>query len=76
LHKALQCRQWEVLWSAGGLRDQPLTATKQMEVALFAYDAFKSRLVAMRNGKAAEWAKQNPELNRFCGEIDEMRESE
>jgi hypothetical protein len=47
--------------------------TKWMEEALYTYDAFKSRADAAKAKKIMDWAEANPQMARFCKEIDEMR---
>jgi len=67
LMKAWQCRNWRTLPKSGGLDEQPLFVMSQMEMALYVYDAFRSRA---NRTDAPEWAEKHPDLAEFCLEVD------
>jgi hypothetical protein len=45
----------------------------QMDTALYTYDAFRSRAAAAKAKQIMDWAEANPQMARFCKEVDEMR---
>jgi hypothetical protein len=58
---------------SGGLNAQSLTKFVRAETAHYVYTAFKSRADAAKAKKIMDWAEANPQMARFCRDVDEMR---